>query len=146
MPKNKGGRPPKYECKEEIEGLIEKYFEDCNGELYLDDKGKPILDNRGNLIYKKQPKPPTVTGLALSLGFNSRTSLFDYQGKGEFMNTIMRAKSYIEEYAERRLFDKDGVQGAKFSLINNFKGWSEKSKDESPGESGVQIIDDFKVK
>ena len=42
------------------------------------------------------------------------------------MNTITRAKSFVEKYAEERLFDRDGVQGAKFSLINNFKGWSEK--------------------
>lgn len=126
MHKEKGGRPPMYTSKEEIEGLIENYFEECEGIPFLDSEGNPLMANNGNILYKKQPKPPTVTGLALALGFTTRLSLINYQEKEEFMNTITRAKTYIEEYAERRLFDRDGVQGAKFSLINNFKGWSEK--------------------
>ena len=44
------------------------------------------------------------------------------------MNTIDRAKTKIEEYAERRLFDRDGCNGAKFSLANNFRGWAEKQE------------------
>ena len=72
----------------------------------------------------KPPKPPAVTGLALALGFNTRKSLLEYQGKKEFVNTITRAKSRVEEYAESRLFDRDGSNGAQFSLRNNFKGWN----------------------
>lgn len=135
MPKNKVGRPPKYKNKEEIEGLIENYFKECEGELFLDEDGNPVITEKGVILYKVPPKPPTVTGLALALGFTARQSLLNYQGKKEFMDTITRAKSYIEEYAERRLFDRDGVQGAKFSLINNFKGWSDKSKDDSSQEA-----------
>lgn len=135
MQKSKGGRPPKYKNKEEIEELIDKYFKECEGELFVDDDDKPVVTEKGSVIYIVPPKPPTVTGLALALGFSTRQSLLNYQGKKEFMDTITRAKSYIEEYAERRLFDRDGVQGAKFSLINNFKGWSEKSKDDSNQES-----------
>ena len=30
----------------------------------------------------------------------------------------------MEEYAESRLFDRDGSGGAQFSLRNNFKGWN----------------------
>ena len=30
----------------------------------------------------------------------------------------------MEQYAEERLFDRDGVNGARFSLANNFKGWN----------------------
>ena len=44
----------------------------------------------------------------------------------EFVDTITRAKSKIEQYVEERLFDRDGANGAKFSLANNFKGWNEK--------------------
>lgn len=125
MSKNKGGAPPKYKCKEEIEGLIENYFKECEGKPYLDDEGNAITDKDGKIVLTAS-KPPTVTGLALALGFNSRQGLLNYQGKQEFNYTITRAKAYIEEYAERRLFDRDGVNGAKFSLINNFKGWSDK--------------------
>ncbi|MDD4843202.1 MAG: terminase small subunit [Anaerotignum sp.] len=141
MPKGKGGRPPKYKCKEEIEGLIETYFEECEGIPWLDEEGKPLQADKGFIIYKKRPKPPTVTGLALALGFSTRLSLLNYQAKPEFMNTITRAKTFIEEYAERRLFDREGVQGAKFSLINNFKGWSDKPKDDSDKELFEKLDD-----
>ena len=130
MPKNKGGRPPKYKNKEEIEGLIKKYFEDCKGKPYLGDNGVPVHANHGTVLWEEYPHPPTVTGLALALGFTSRQALLNYQGKEEFVDTITRAKTYIEDYAERRLYDRDGVQGAKFVLINNFKNWSENPKND----------------
>ena len=55
------------------------------------------------------------------------------------MDTITRAKSRIEMYNEERLYDKDGVNGAKFNLKNNFKGWAENpepAKDESIYDDG----------
>lgn len=128
-----GGRPPKYKNVEEIEEKIEQYFAICEGEPLLDDEGNQVINKYGYPCWIKAPKPPTVTGLALALGFTTRLSLLNYQGKKEFMNTITRAKSKIEEYAESRLFDRDGSNGAQFSLRNNFKGWNgeqEKSQDE----------------
>ena len=126
--KNPGGRPPKFKTKEEIEVLIKKYFEECEGVPFLDENGMPMM-YKGEIIYKKKPKPPTVTGLALALGFLSRQALLEYQGKKEFHDTITRAKLVIEEYTERRLFDRDGSNGAKFSLMNNFKGWTNTQKE-----------------
>ena len=127
------GRPPKYKNVEEIEEKIEQYFAICEGEPLLDDEGNQAINKYGYPCWIKPPKPPTVTGLALALGFTTRLSLLNYQGKKEFMNTITRAKTKIEEYAESRLFDRDGSNGAQFSLRNNFKGWNgeqEKSQDE----------------
>lgn len=118
------GRPPKYKSVEEIEEKIEQYFAGCEGEPFLDDEGNQVFNKYGNPCWIKPPKPPTVTGLALALGFNTRKSLLEYQGKREFVNTITRAKSRVEEYAESRLFDRDGSNGAQFSLRNNFKGWN----------------------
>lgn len=119
------GRPPKYKSKEEIEEKIEAYFKECEGEILKDDDGNTVFNKFGNPIIINQ-HPPTVTGLALALGFKTRLSLLNYQGKKEFMNTITRAKSRVEAYAEERLFDRDGSNGAQFSLKNNFKGWNEK--------------------
>ena len=127
------GRPPKYKNVEEIEDKIEQYFAICEGEPLLDNEWKPVVNKYGYPCWIKPPKPPTVTGLALALGFTTRLSLLNYQDKKEFMNTITRAKTKIEEYAESRLFDRDGSNGAQFSLRNNFKGWNgeqEKSQDE----------------
>ena len=109
---------------EEIEDKIEQYFAICEGEPLLDDEGKQIVNKYGCPCWIKPPKPPTVTGLALALGFASRQALLNYQAKKEFNDTITRAKSRVEEYAESRLFDRDGSNGAQFSLRNNFKGWN----------------------
>lgn len=117
------GRPPKYKSKEEIQEKIEQYFQDCKGEILKDDEGNTVFNKFGNPVIVGE-KPLTVTGLALALGFASRQALLNYQGKKEFNDTITRAKSRVEEYAESRLFDRDGSNGAQFSLRNNFKGWN----------------------
>lgn len=117
------GRPPKYKSVEEIEDKIEQYFRECEGEILKDDARNPILNKFGNPVIVGK-KPLTVTGLALALGFASRQALLNYQGKKEFNDTITRAKSVVEKYAEERLFDRDGSNGAQFSLRNNFKGWN----------------------
>ena len=121
------GRPPKYKNREEIEEKIEEYFKKCEGEILKDDKGDIVFDKYGQPIIINQ-KPPTVTGLALALGFTSRQALLNYQAKKEFVDTITRAKTKVEMYAEERLFDRDGAAGAKFSLANNFKGWNERQE------------------
>ena len=122
-----GGRPPTWKSVEGMQEVIDNYFEKCKGELLLDAEGLPRLNKYDEPIYLGS-KPPTVTGLALALGFNSRVSLLEYQEKDEFVNTITRAKSLVEEYAESRLFDKEGSNGAKFSLSNNFRVWKEQQQ------------------
>lgn len=129
------GRPPKYKTVEEIQKKIDEYFKSCDGEMLKDDEGNPIFDKFGNPVFV-HVKPPTVTGLALALGFTTRLSLINYQAKPQFVNAITRAKSFVEAYAEGRLFDRDGALGAKFSLANNFKGWREK-----PDSSDTDAID-----
>lgn len=121
----KVGRPPMYNTAEEIQEKIDAYFEECKGRVLTDDEGEMIRDKNGIPIFI-DVRPPTITGLALALGFTSRQALLNYQAKEEFVDTITRAKAKVEQYAEERLFDKDGANGAKFSLANNFKGWKEK--------------------
>ncbi len=127
MAEKKAGRPPKYKNKKDIEKLIEAYFESCESQPYTNKDGSLVTDKAGRPVMRPA-KPLTITGLALALGFNSRQSLLNYQDKPEFMDTITRAKAKIEQYTEERLFDKDGANGAKFSLANNFEGWREKQQ------------------
>lgn len=136
------GRPPKYKSKEEIEEKIEQYFKDCEGHPLTDDEGNPVYNKWGYPVIVDR-KPPTVTGLALALGFTNRLSLLNYQGKKEFVNTITRAKSRVEQYAEERLFDKDGTSGAQFSLRNNFKGWDADKKEEETDTGGIVIVNNI---
>ena len=131
-------RPLKYKTVDELQAAIDQYFKDCEGEPLVDDDGNAITDKHGNPIIVGA-KPPTVTGLALALGFASRQALLNYQGKKQFNDTITRAKSRCEEYAESRLFDRDGANGAQFSLKYNFR-WDAQKDAES---EGVQIIDDM---
>lgn len=114
-----------------MQEAVDAYFADCEGRPLTDENGEPILNKNGSPVIVGA-HPPTVTGLALWLGFKTRQSLLNYQHRSEKFNDILTvAKSKCEEYAERRLFDRDGVNGAKFSLANNFKGWSEKSEQSS---------------
>lgn len=142
--KNLGGRPPMYTSVEEMQKKIDAYFEECDGKILFDPDGNPMRDKNGRII-RDDRKPYTITGLALALGFATRKSLLEYEGKEEFVNTIARAKSRVERYAEERLFDKNGANGAKFSLANNFKGWSEKQQIEgsinTKQEITVELID-----
>ena len=136
--KKKVGRPPKYKNKEEIQAKIDEYFKSCEGKILYDAEGNPVLDKFGEpILYDR--KPLTVTGLALALGFTTRQALLNYQGKKEFVDTITRAKSIVEQYAEERLFDKDGANGAKFSLSNNFEGWTEKQKIDADVNNDITI-------
>ena len=132
------GRPLTYATPEDMQKVIDAYFEDCKGKLALDSEGQPIVTKLGYL-YEVPPRPPTVTGLALALGFTNRVSLLNYQAKPEFVNTVTRAKTRCEDYAESRLFDKDGANGAKFSLANNFRNWSEKQEIDMTGGMTIKV-------
>lgn len=131
MPKH-----PFYKTPEEMQEVIDQYFIDCQGKPFLNDDGKPLRDKFGEIVLM-DAKPPTVTGLALALGFTSRQALLNYQAKKAFVDTVMRAKSRVEEYAEQRLFDRDGQRGAQFSLEHNFR-W--KDTDEGKGGAGGVVI------
>lgn len=127
-----------YNTPEEMQEKIDAYFKECEGEVRLDDDGNVVYNKYGKPVVLGR-RPLTITGLALALGFNSRKSLLDYQGKEEFVNTITRAKARVEQYAEERLYDKDGANGAKFSLANNFEGWREKQSIEADVNSEITV-------
>lgn len=127
----------RYQTADEMSAAIDAYFSDCEGHPLTDDEGEIIIDKHGKPVIVGA-HPPTVTGLALALGFKTRQSLLNYQARSSAFNDILTvAKSRCEEYAERRLYDRDGVNGAKFSLTNNFKGWSDRptEHDESKNKS-----------
>ena len=93
------GRPPKYNTPEEMQEAIDLYFE-------------------------TNPEYPTLNGLALELGFESRQSMYDYAKKEEFSYTIKSALSRIEEKHERNLYEP-GASGSIFFLKN--RDWTDKT-------------------
>lgn len=131
-------RPPKYKTVDALQAAIDDYFEDCQGKPLVDDKGNAVTDKYGEPVIVGA-HPPTVTGLALALGFTNRQSLLNYQGKKQFLDTITRAKSRCEEYAESRLFDRDGARGAQFSLEHNFR-WKSDDSDKETLDRAAQVL------
>jgi hypothetical protein len=138
MSKHAGGRPPMYKTVEEMQEKIDAYFKMCEGTVLNDENGMPVTDKYGRVIVVGD-RPLTITGLALALGFNSRQALLNYQAKKEFNDAILRAKAKVEQYAEERLYDRDGANGAKFSLANNFEGWKEKQQIDADVKNDVTI-------
>lgn len=130
MAKKSVGAPPIFQNVEDMQKKIDNYFKYCEGRPLLDSEGEPIITKSGQAVMIDQ-HPPTVTGLAYFLGFTSRQALLNYQAKDEFVDAVTRAKMLIEVYTNERLYDKEGHQGAKFSLTNNFKGYTDKQIIES---------------
>lgn len=102
------GRPPKYSNVDEIEVKINDYFDS------LLDEQKQEYTTR-----------PTITGLALYLGFCGRQSFYDYITKKDFSYIIKRAQTIIEMSYEEMLLSKTAT-GAIFALKN--MGWKDKSE------------------
>lgn len=65
---------------------------------------------------------PSVLGLSLFLGFNSRQALHNYASySDEFNDVITRARARVEQFYEEQLLDRDAARGAIFALQN--MGW-----------------------
>lgn len=124
----KVGRPAKYETPELLQDKIDEYFKNEVGEFpLLDEDGKHIFNKFGEIVTTL--KPPTVSGLALYLGFSDRSSMYDYKNKKEnkeFSRTIKKAIARIVEFAETRLYVGGKPTGAIFWLKNH--GWKDKTE------------------
>lgn len=95
------GRPLKYETPEELEDAICAYFDDL-----------------------RPDQPPTISGLALYLGFEDRHSIYDYKERPDFSHIIKRAVLFMESYAEEQLLRGTSATGAIFWLKNH--KWTDK--------------------
>jgi len=96
----KVGRPLKYKTVEELQEAIDAYF-------------------------ALNPERPTVTGLALELGFTDRRSFYDYKDREEFSHTIKKAVLRIESMHEANLYNGAST-GSIFWLKN--REWSDKQE------------------
>lgn len=107
-----GGRPSLFNTALELENLIDLYFEGL----------------------AEDEKTPTITGLALHLGFESRQSVYDYEKRNdEFSYTIKRARLKVENAYEEALLSRNST-GAIFAL-KNF-GWADKQEIDHSSKDG----------
>ena len=112
--KHAGGRPVKYSSVDEVQGIIDEYFET---DAYV---------GEGDL----RMYAPTMSGLAYALDL-SRQGLLDYANKEEFYDTIKKARQRVEIALEQRLAGQ-APAGTIFNLKNNF-GWKDKQELEHSG-------------
>jgi len=133
------GAPAFYDSPEAMEKECNSYFEWIKGEYEervteITIKGKK--QEFRETICLREPEPPTVTGLALYLGFESTTSLSDYSKKGpEFASIIKRAKLRVENRYEKNLHGEKPT-GSIFALKN--MGWKDTNLlDDSGAVAGI---------
>lgn len=98
-----GGRPPYYT---ELEEMIPKLQE-------------------WEQAIKQGLETPTVTGLALALGFSSKNTLYDYAKNEKFSDSIKRALLIVENGYEKALRENNAT-GSIFALKN--MGWADKTQ------------------
>lgn len=132
-PSQGGGK--RYLSPEHLQSMVNEYYESCMGPMF-DKWGNLVKDAQGALV-KTQVKPFTLSGLALHLGVTTQTLKRYREGKLDtildemraetgdwltFSRVILRAKQTIEAYAEGRLYDRDGSNGARF-VLDCCYGW-----------------------
>lgn len=132
-PKHKAGRKRKTTL-EEIENKIDGYFNSFSDEYLTDKDGNYIIGKNGQPVMKN-PKEPTVTGLALACGYLSVESFnAAILTGGKIAQTLLRAKSFVTEHYEQKLH-QPGCQGAIF-VLEHQAGW----------RSPIEINQNTKVK
>ena len=112
------GRPPKYETSDQLQEAIDSYWESLG-------------ENK-----------PTITGLALHLGFESRQSFYKYEQDGEFCYTIKAARLKVESIYESNLHG--GAAAGSIFALKNF-GWSDKQEIEHSGPLTINVVYDAKA-
>lgn len=122
---NPNGRPPIFKTAEEMQKVIDEYFQWC------DDRAIKIYDDKTQTEKMiSSPAPYTMSGLARRLGF-SRETLSNYKEKTGFLDTIKAARDRVEEDVESRMNDKHTfTAGLIFNAKNNF-GWKDRSEVEN---------------
>jgi len=120
-----GGRPAHFDNADELQSKIDEYFVYIQGDFtdvtLRDEQGEPYQERK----YTRRPENPTITGLAIHIGFESRQSVYDYEKSGQFSYIIKRARLYVENGYEQALMSEKPT-GAIFALKN--MGWIDKQE------------------
>lgn len=124
--KRKVGRPPKNDPEgvKAIQKKIDLYFE-----------GLERTNADGDTVYDD----PTFCGLALALGYSSRTSLWENANAGNpISEPIKKGLLRIEESYEKALRFQS-CTGAIFALKN--RGWTDKTDDKEKDETIARLLE-----
>lgn len=132
------GRPRKYNTAEELQEAIDVYFEEHKPEYEIDSDGKVITTKSGIPILKLNP--PTISGLALHLGFCNRTSLYEYEREGEFSDTIKIARTRCENFVESYGMSGNIPPAIAIFALKNY-GWKDTQEIIADVQSKIVYLD-----
>ncbi len=108
---------------QELQRLIDGYFEHIKGEFHFEDIPDKNDDITRKKVWDRDAEPPTISGLIWYLGFDSRASFDAYQREGAFASAIKCARLRIEAEYEKKLHQQS-PSGAIFALKN--LGWNDR--------------------
>jgi len=129
IPVDVGGRPPKYASPKKFLTKVNEYF---NSGLMV----KTMYIGKGDKKQSIQVPVPTISGLAIFLGFESRQSFYDYGKKKNFSYITKKAQFFIEKHYEEQL-QIGNFTGAIFALKN--MGWIDESKVVQINRAGIPL-------
>lgn len=110
------GRPPIFNNPDDLQSKVDEYFKSGV-------KKKTVLIGKPPKQIPIEIEVPTITGLCIFLGFESRQSFYDYEKHEEFSYTVKRARLFIENEYEEML--QTGNTTAAIFALKNF-GWMDK--------------------
>jgi len=115
----------------QLDSLIDAYFAHIAGEFHMDEttpaKGRKAV-TPSQKIWTRLPEPPTISGLILFLGMESREVFDKQERRGKYAAALKRARLRIEAEYEKKLHQHTHG-GAVFALKN--LGWNDKDKSDS---------------
>jgi hypothetical protein len=104
---NKGGRPPLFKSVDDLQSKIDVYFKEC----------------------EDLEEIPTIAGLAYALE-TDRQTIYKYEKKDMFSDTIKKARNFIISRIERNLVNSKGNVTGGIFLAKNY-GYKDKQEIES---------------
>lgn len=120
-----------------MQANIDAYFDSRKPELLKDPDGNVVTDKQGRSVWIMNP--PTLTGLALALGFCSRQSIYDIEKKSDqFSYTIKKARLRCENWVEDGLLSANVPPPSGIFILKNY-GWKDKHEHELSGPDGGPI-------
>ncbi|WP_311953247.1 terminase small subunit [Mucilaginibacter terrae] len=107
---------------------VANFFNYIKGEYHTEllpfkPAAKSPPEMREQKVWDREPQPPTLSGLAHHLGFESLQAFITYEQNGHYAHILRRARLQIEAEYEKQLSTQPAT-GAIFALKS--LGWMEK--------------------
>ncbi len=122
---------------QELQSLIDEYFESLEPQIMYNASGEVITDKNGVPVMTER-KPATVASMAYAIGLTSKSRLTELMEQKKYKTVITRALLRTEAYIERMLFDKGASGGAKYLLQESFGHCVDEESDSVSG--GVVLL------